>query len=368
MPTQRDLLIGLNNVPGLPRAALPRLARGFELWFDLPVARLENAGNLGVRLNTLARVLAARPHLPRLAQEQTDLARRLGARLAIAGEPGYPASLLDLHDPPLVLASRGAPPDECPAVAIVGARRADLYGREVAHFFGRELAVGGAVVVSGLARGVDGAAHQGALDGGGRTLAVFGCGLARCYPTSHSALADAIAANSGSLVSELPLDAPPLAHHFPIRNRIIAALAGAVVIVQATARSGSLVTARLALEIGREVLAVPGAIFDELALGPNALLRDGARPALHPADILACVGLDATSGFTPKGGGGAAETPRDPAARALLALLPATSGVAAERLTAASSLPLDQVLASLLELELEGHARCNTVGLWTRTR
>jgi DNA processing protein len=347
---------------------LPRLASGLDLWLDLRDPQLEIAGRLGVRQSTLARVLAARAQLAKWASEQTELARHLRARLAIAGEVGYPASLLDLHDPPIVLASRGAPPQDLPSVAIVGARRADLYGREVAHFFGSQLAASGAVVVSGLARGVDGAAHQGALDGRGQTVAVFGCGLARCYPTSHRDLAEAIVANSGSLVSELPLDAAPLAHHFPIRNRLIAALAGAVVVVQATARSGSLVTARLALEIGREVLAVPGGIFDELALGPNALLRDGARPALHPADILACVGLDGSLGATTSTPTASAGEPPDSPGRQLLALLPATSGVAAERLAAAGSLALDQVLATLLELELAGHARCNTVGLWTRTR
>ncbi len=161
----------------------------------------------------------------------------------------------------------------------MGARRATAYGREVAEYLGRELAAAGVAVVSGMARGVDAAAHRGALAGGGRTVAVWGAGPDRVYPPEHAELAEEIAA-PGCLLTEYPPGAPPLAHHFPERNRLIAGLAEAVVVVEADERSGALITARLALDEGREVLAVPGSVFSRLSAGPNGLLRAGAAPVL----------------------------------------------------------------------------------------
>lgn len=375
MPSTREILIGLNAQTNLPRPDLPRLAAGLDRWFELaaPSAATvaEIAAELGVSRETLRRARQGRRQLAEIARRELASAHTLGARIAVAGEDGYPSALLELADPPLVLASRGAPPVDGPAVALVGARRADLYGLEVARFLGRHLAAGGATVVSGLARGVDGDAHRGALDGDGAgTIAVLGCGLCLCYPPHHRSLAERIVAAGSTLASELPFEAPPLARHFPIRNRIIAALAQAVVIVQAAPRSGSLVTARLALELGREVLAVPGPIFSELSLGPNALLRDGARPALHPDDVLESIGLDprAPAPAGSEASSPAIETRKGLAgpAQPLLQLLAVGSGAVPEVLANRLDLPLEQVLVLLLELELDGRIVREQGGRWRR--
>jgi len=201
----------------------------------------------------------------------------------------YPSSLRALADPPPVLLIRGDSADlGRPSIAIVGARAATSYGRGVARELGCALAEAGFVVVSGLARGIDAGAHKGALAARGRTLAVMGSGPDRVYPPEHRELAGRIAA-TGALISELPLGRPPAAPHFPLRNRLISGLVQAVVVVEARRRSGSLITARHALNQGREVLVVPGRIDSTQAAGSNALLRDGARPVLEPSDVLAAV-------------------------------------------------------------------------------
>jgi DNA processing protein len=235
-------------------------------------------------------------------------------------------------------------------VAIVGSRHPSSYGREAAWLFGRDLARAGAVVVSGFARGVDAAAHRGALAGDGTTIAVLGCGIDVPYPNDHYPELAAAVAEQGALISELPLGAPPLPLHFPIRNRLIAALARATLVVEATARSGSLITARAALDLGREVLALPGRIFDDAAWGPNALLADGARPVLHPRDVLAELGIDGPTA--------AAAEPSPPplpglGARLWEALRPGSSQ-GAEELAARCAASIDATLAELLELELAG--------------
>jgi DNA processing protein len=202
----------------------------------------------------------------RVAQVLDQLAAS-GWHFLPAADPAFPALLAALSDPPLGLFVRGEVP-ALPAVAVVGARRCSAYGREVAEYLGRELAGGGACVVSGMARGVDGAAHRGALAGGGPTVAVWGAGPDRVYPSEHAALAEKIAAH-GALLTEYPPGTPPLAAHFPERNRLIAGLARVVIVVEADERSGALVTARLALDEGRDVMAVPGSIFSRLSVGPN---------------------------------------------------------------------------------------------------
>ena len=212
--------------------------------------------------------------------------RRRGIRAVPCTAPAYPPRILALRDPPPLLLVRGNIDDlRRPGVAIVGARAATRYGRGVAEELAGELARAGIVVVSGLARGIDGAAHTAALAGGGRTVAVIGSGLDVVYPPEHRALADRIG-RAGAVVSELPLGRPPAAPHFPLRNRLISGLVLAVVVVEARSRSGSLITARHALNQGREVLVVPGPIDSPHAQGSNALLRDGARPVLEPIDVL----------------------------------------------------------------------------------
>jgi DNA processing protein len=206
--------------------------------------------------------------------------------------PHYPPLLRHVVEPPAPLFARGQLVetrdewDDAPAVAIVGARDATAYGLGVARDLGRELARRGVVVVSGLAVGIDGAAHRGALDAGGRTIAVVGAGTDVVYPRQHARLRAEIL-SSGAVVSEMPAGTPPMPHHFPRRNRLISGLCLGVVVVEATLRSGSLSTARHALEQGREVMAVPGAVVAPRSRGPHALLKEGAKLVETVDDIVA---------------------------------------------------------------------------------
>ncbi len=212
------------------------------------------------------------------------------ASLVTYWDTAYPQILREIAHPPVVLFARGdltwlVPP----CVAIVGARAATEPARTWTHAIASDLARCGFVIASGMARGIDAAAHHGALAGGGATVAVLGNGLDECYPPEHVELAERIAAH-GCLVSEFPPGAPPVAWHFPRRNRILAGLAAGVVVVQAEMKSGALVTARAALEENRQVMAVPGDVADPRSRGPHALLRDGAALVETAADIVAALG------------------------------------------------------------------------------
>ncbi len=216
-----------------------------------------------------------------------------GIRRIRRRDAGYPSLLAAIHDPPPALFLRGGMDVvvlESPAVAVVGARSCSSYGRSVARSLGRELAAAGLVVVSGMARGVDGEAHRGALEADGVTVAVLGCGIDRDYPAAHAELARRICAR-GLVVSEYEPGVEPAPWRFPARNRIIAGLCAATVVVEARERSGALITADFALEEGREVLAVPGEITSALSAGTNALLRIGATPVTGSADVLELYGL-----------------------------------------------------------------------------
>ena len=225
-----------------------------------------------------------------------------GARLGITPIPlfdeRYPPLLGCTADPPPVLWSRGML-DICtaPAVAVVGSRAASPYALQVAARIAEELAGRGMAVVSGLARGVDSAAHRGCLDGGGRTVAVLGSGVDRIYPPEHRDLAGQIAA-SGLLLSEIAPGGAPLPEHFPLRNRIISGISLATVVVEASERSGSLITARWALEQGRDVMAVPGSVLSGRNRGSHALLKDGARVVESADDILQELGWTPAVGPT----------------------------------------------------------------------
>lgn len=269
-------------------------------------------------------------------------------RSVCRGNAGYPALLAEIPDPPARLWVRGDAPLEVlerTAVAIVGARACSAYGRSVARLLAAEAAAAGAVVISGLARGVDGEAHRGALASGGRTVAVLGCGIDRDYPAAHAELARAIVAGGGLVVSEYEPGVEPAPWRFPARNRIIAGLAPATVVVEARERSGALITADFALEDGRDVLAVPGEITSSLSAGTNALLRLGAAPATCSADVLEVLGLEPP--------GATAGAPDDPAAVALLAAIAAGAGTPDE-LTRTTGLAAGELAAALALLELAG--------------
>jgi DNA processing protein len=264
------------------------------------------------------------------------------------GRQGYPPLLAELHDPPARLFLRGGLSDLLarPAVAIVGARSCSSYGAQVAQELARDLATAGVVVVSGLARGIDGEAHRGALAGGGVTVAVLGCGIDRDYPRSHAELARRIA-EDGLVVSEYPPGVEPAPWRFPARNRIIAGLAHATVVVEARERSGALITADFALELGRDVFAVPGEITSALSGGTNDLLRQGAAPLLSVEDILGAIGLERAPP--------ARRAALSPAAEAVGAVL-RDGARPADELVRAVGLGSAEVAAALVELELAGLA------------
>lgn len=281
-----------------------------------------------------------------------------GQHLMMWDEPSYPALLAELADAPPLLFVAGDPRLlERPQLAMVGSRRASRPGLDTAHSFARSLARGGFVVTSGLALGIDGAAHQGALDADGHTVAVLGTGLQCLYPARHKRLARDIVERGGALVSELPLDSPPQAANFPRRNRIISGLSLGVLVVEASPSSGSLITARLAAEQGREVYAIPGSIHHPGAKGCHQLIRDGATLVESIEHI-----LEALRGWQQVPFAEHASTASPGATHPLLALLYAAPH-SSEALAHAAGRPLPEVLAALTELELDGLVACEA-GLW----
>lgn len=234
----------------------------------------------------LARAIANFSGFTALEKELCELPR-LGARLVRWTDADYPPNLKHIADPPPYLFARGTlSTDDRAAVAVVGARAASEAGLRMAERLGFELATHGFIVVSGLARGIDGAAHRGALQAGGRTIAVLGCGIDVAYPPEHRQLAETMVENRGALLSELPLGTAPMPENFPSRNRILSGLALGVVIVEAAEKSGSLITARLALEQDRQVFAVPGSPLSGKTRGSNKLIKDGARLVECVEDVI----------------------------------------------------------------------------------
>jgi len=304
-------------------------------------------------------------------------------RTLTRGDSGFPSRLAEVPDAPATLHLRGALVDaDALAVAIVGSRRATPYGLEVAETLAADLSARGVTIVSGLARGIDSAAHRGALRVGGRTLAVLGSGVDVIYPPENRRLAAEIA-DRGALVSQFAPGTPPLPQNFPTRNQVIAAMSLAVVVVEAAEKSGSLITARLAAELGREVLAVPGRITSTESRGANRLIQDGAHVAMGWEDVVgvlperwkACV--MAPAGTRPAGGAaegepavagrGAAEGEPAVAGRGaaegepsgyrnILALL-SEDPVDIDHVIERSGLGAGRVSAALLDLELEGRVR-----------
>jgi DNA processing protein len=276
-----------------------------------------------------------------------ELERR-GLRFLARSDSRFPPLLGAIHDPPPGLFLHGGAEAELlsrPAVAIVGARACSAYGAGVARLLGRELASAGLVVVSGLARGVDGEAHRGALEAGegGVTVAVLGCGIDRIYPAANGRLRDEIA-ERGLVVSEYAPGVPPAPWRFPARNRIVAGLAAVTIVVEAREGSGALITADFALEEGREVLTVPGEITSTLAAGSNGLLRLGATPLTRTEDVLELFGLEAAEPAAPQLG---------PTARAVLERVQ-DEPRGADAIGRVTGLDAGEVAAALAELELAG--------------
>lgn len=275
--------VGLRTAHRL-RAALPAISNAFLLSGEEWTA-------FGVEPHTAQRLALA--FRDGRAAETVRRIDREGLRYILLSDPEYPPLLKEISAPPPYLFYTGEWRVFPVAVAVVGTRRSTLYGRRVAYEVARDLGEGGAAVVSGLAAGADRSAHEGALDGGGATVAVLGSGIREVYPRGHAGLAEQIAARGGLVVSEfLPWD-PPARHRFPQRNRIISGLSSAVVVVEAGLRSGALITAAFALEQDRDVFAVPGSIYSQASDGTNGLLAEGAAPLLSTRAVLESLGLTA---------------------------------------------------------------------------
>jgi DNA processing protein len=301
-----------------------------------------------------------------LEKELCELAR-LGGSLVRWCDENYPASLRQIPDPPPFLYLRGEMPSgEKNCVAIVGARAASDAGRHIAHRLALELAAKGITVVSGLARGIDGEAHRGALEGNGRTVAVLGCGIDIIYPAEHRKLAESMIAQRGGLLSELPMGSAPVPENFPFRNRLIAGLSLGVVVVEAAENSGSLITARLALEQNRQVFAVPGSPLTGKSRGSNRLLKEGARLVECVEDVIEELAPQLADAATVRVVQSAAahQMPllaapdraplREQQLRAVIQHLSPTERVHIDSIVESSGMNVQTVLGVLLELELTG--------------
>ncbi len=310
-------------------------------------------------------------HFRPLAEEICDWCRREGCRLLVAGEDGYPGLLAEIFDPPLILYARGnLEALQAPSLAVVGTRRPTPYGLQMAEGLASDLARRGIAIISGLARGIDAAAHRGCLEAGGRNIAVLGNGIDVVYPREHRQLTERIL-KRGLLLSEFPPGTSPAPQNFPIRNRIISGLALGVLIVEASEYSGSLITARLAMEQNREVFALPGNITTAQSFGPNFLLKQGAKLVQSWRDVVEEFGPDLRREILGR------ELRRreapasldllDPEESRILSLLEADRATQFDRLLASSGASVSRLSDILLNLEMRGRIRQLPGNLYVKT-
>lgn len=280
-------LVALNLLPGMGpisiRRALARYRDAAEIAFRLPVQELRLMGRVPAK--HVDEFVEVRRTLRRRTERELRLAERHGIRVVPFTAADYPAALAELPDAPVILYQRGELPEGVLRLGVVGSRSPTSYGLKVVRGLASHLAARGIDVVSGGARGIDTSAHEAALIEGGRTVAVLGSGLLRPYPEENEALFERIA-GSGAVLSEFPLGQKPKSENFPRRNRLISGLSAAVIVVEAAERSGSLITAGLALEQGREVMAVPGRVDSHKSAGCNRLIQQGAQLVQNIGDIL----------------------------------------------------------------------------------
>jgi DNA processing protein len=342
----------LSLVPGIG----PRLQQALIARFGSAAAALTaSAGELrqvqGIGTKLSETIVRARREIDIAAE--LDQCRRHNVDIVTVESPDYPRPLRDIADPPGVLFVRGTVvPQDRLAIAIVGARHGSHYGKSQAERLAAALARAGFVIVSGLARGIDAAAHRGALTAGGRTYAVLGSGVLNIYPPEHQRLADEIVA-AGAVISEAPLRAPPLAGAFPQRNRLISGLSLGVIVVEASLQSGALITARHAMEQGREVFAVPGRIDSRLSRGCHALIRDGARLIESADDVLEELGPLVEPAPLPRGDvvHHPLELTLNDVERTILNVMTGGS-MTIDEVVRASQLPTSQVLSAMSALEM----------------
>jgi DNA processing protein len=387
MPPSSDAYwLALRRVKGIG----PRIARLLLERFQSPeqvFAQRESALVEAGISRSVAHNIAGFDEYAAIDRELCEL-QRVDGRLIRWSDPEYPAALKHIADPPPFLFVRGTMPvSGPPCVAVVGARAASEAGLRMGRRFGFELAAKGFAVVSGLARGIDGEAHQGALDAGGTTIAVMGCGIDVIYPAEHRKLTESILANRGALLSELPVGTPPIGENFPTRNRILSGLSLGVVIVEAAERSGSLITARMALEQDRQVFAVPGSPVSGKSRGSNRLLKDGAKLVECVEDVIEDLAPQLASSAqtaSPTPADGTAKKPelsQGPArgsprvvsqsvsedAKSIVDCLKDDERLHVDAIIEGSGLDAKTVLRFLLELELQGVVRQHPGKLFSRS-
>ena len=278
-------LIHLNIIPGVGSQSIRCLMAAFGSAEQALTATSEELVQIeGLTRNARQRLVNGRSHVS--LNRELELIQSHQCHIVTFEDEAYPPLLKQISDPPLVLyVKRRMPPQDALSIAIVGSRSPTHYGKTTCQQLSRQLAARGVTIVSGFARGIDTVAHRGALEAGGRTIAVMGNGLNHVYPEENRHLADEILESGGALISEFPMTVPPMGTNFPLRNRVISGLTWGTLVVEASERSGSLITARLAAEQGREVFAVPGQIFSKLSQGTHKLINQGAT-LIHSVDDL----------------------------------------------------------------------------------
>lgn len=302
-------------------------------------------------------------------EEELEKTQKYGGRILVPEDEEYPQSLRDIKEAPVALYVLGRLPAGKACVGMVGTRKITPYGRRAANTLATGLAEAGAVIVSGLARGVDSECHAAAVRLHKPTVAVIGTGIGRCYPPENRELAKAILQHGGAIVSELPFNKPPNAFHFPRRNRIIAALSELVVVVEGEAKSGALITAKLALEMGKDVLAVPGPIDSPQSSGPNNLIRDGAGVVTRVKDIIDYIPAPDLFGLqTPEDGpepDGGREDLTETQRRVLECV--GSGEAAVDQVVESLGLSVPEAAEALFGLEVKGLLTCNA-GLYSKNK
>jgi len=363
-PERLTAWLAIHLLPGVgpltARRAIELHGDPREVAFRLPATAWRELP--GIDAAAAQGIAAARAGLMRRVDAEWDAAVRRDLGILTPDDAEYPSLVAALPDAPLVLYVKGGLPEGRVRLAMVGSRRATAYGRQIARELAGELAGRGVEVVSGGARGIDTCAHRGALDAGGRTVAVLGCGFAHTYPPENDDLFETIA-GSGAIVSEFPIDTSPLPENFPRRNRLISALSAATIIVEATGRSGSLITAGHALEQGREVMAVPGPITSEQSRGCHRLIQQGAKLVQTVDDVLSELSpmyRDALAGGVPEPAPATASGVRpepiglNPDESAVLALFDDPRPVHVDRLAENATFGMARLQTALFGLALRG--------------
>jgi DNA processing protein len=342
--------IGFNLVKGIGPVRLEMLLEYFGDVQSAWEARSYQLLSAGLHEKLLARMIEIRDQVD--LETLVDHIQQQGIRVLTWADPDYPERLREIYQSPFILYLKGdLTPEDTWAVAVVGTRRFSPYGRQVAENIAHTLSRNGITIISGLARGVDGIAHQSALDAGGRTIAVLGSGLDVIYPPEHRSLAERIY-RQGALISDYPPGTPPDGSNFPPRNRIISGLSKAIVVIEAGEKSGALITATYAAEQGRDVFAVPGRITSSKSKGSNLLIKQGAHPLLNPEDVLDMLNMTLAAEHNTI----RKTLPGDPKEATLYQVI-GDDPLHVDEISSQVKMPIEEVTATLALMELKGMVR-----------